>query len=85
MKLSADAIKQYVEHGDEAIATMARQYVALAVAVSNVYYSAQWSADRSVNEQLLWQELRDAAGLLPGLSPTPTLLFEQMQALKTIP
>jgi hypothetical protein len=82
MKVGANQIVSYINHGNEEIATMARQYLDLLTAVGNVYYSGQWTADRPADEQKLWEELRDAAGLLHGLSPKPTPLFEQMQALK---
>ncbi len=83
MKVGADKITAYVNHGDEVISSMARQYLDLLTAVGNIYYSGQWTADRPANEVELWEGLRDAAGLLPGLSPKPTALFAKMQALKT--
>jgi len=38
-------------------------------AVRELYYSAIWHADRPVNEQRLWTQVRDAAGFEPGNSP----------------
>jgi hypothetical protein len=40
-------------------------------AIKALYYSANWSADRPVDEALLWSNLRDAAGLDVGNSPAP--------------
>lgn len=82
MKLSTQQVAGYTEHGDEAIAAMARQYLDLLSAVQRVYYSAVWTADRDVNEQEMWTELRDAAGFIPGNSPAPTELYEKMKELK---
>ncbi len=39
-------------------------------AVAAVYYAAAWEADRPVDAQKLWANLRDAAGFAPGYSPT---------------
>jgi len=42
----------------------------LQAAVEALYYSAHWSPDRDCDAEQLWTELRDAAGLTPGNSPT---------------
>jgi hypothetical protein len=82
MKLTPDTVAKYVDDGNEVVASMARQYIELMNAVHNVYYAAQWTADRTVNEKALWTELRDKAGFTPGHSPKPTPLFEKLQAVK---
>jgi hypothetical protein len=38
-------------------------------AAKKLYYAAHWSADRDVEENKLWENLRDALGLEPGNSP----------------
>ncbi len=38
-------------------------------AVRAVYYAARWTADRPVDEEKLWTDLRDACGFEPGGSP----------------
>ena len=45
-------------------------YIDLKQAVADVYFSAHWTPDRDVNEDL-WSRLRDAAGIKPGQSPKP--------------
>lgn len=39
-------------------------------AVYNLYYAGVWTCDREVDAHELWREIRDAAGLHPGFSPT---------------
>lgn len=45
-----------------------QQFHHLVNAVYALYYSAYWKADRDVNENRLWADVRDAAGFTPGLS-----------------
>lgn len=42
---------------------------ALRLAVISLYTAAHWTADRDVPAERLWEEVRDAAGILPGNSP----------------
>jgi hypothetical protein len=48
-------------------------------AVKNLYYSAVWHADRTVDEAALWTAVRDAAGLTPGRSPKE-IVFEGVRS-----
>lgn len=41
-------------------------FPALRAAGLRLYMSARWSADRPVNEALLWEDFREALGLKPG-------------------
>lgn len=43
----------------------------LRTAIEALYYAGVWHCDRPVDEAALWQELRDAAGLVIGASPEP--------------
>ena len=48
------------------------EYTRLRDAVAKVYYAAHWMPDKYVEgEGQMWEELRDAAGLVKGLSPKP--------------
>lgn len=55
----------------------------LQYAVKNLYYSAVWHADRPVDEQALWTEVRDAAALTPGRSPKE-IVFEGIRVSYSI-
>lgn len=46
-----------------------QMYVDLAEAVRDLYFAAHWTADRPVNEEMLWTAIREAAGIEPGQSP----------------
>ena len=45
--------------------------ITLREAVTRLYYAARWTADRPVDHKRLWEDVRDAAGLVPGNSPPP--------------
>ncbi len=40
-------------------------------AATCLYMAGYWSCDRKVDEQRLWEDLRDALDLPPGHSPKP--------------
>jgi len=40
-------------------------------AVEAIYYAAHWTHDRPCDAEQLWTNLRDAAGLKPGMAPKP--------------
>lgn len=46
------------------------KYSSLKGSVEDLYYSAYWEPDRPVDSRSLWEKVRDAAGLVPGKSPT---------------
>jgi len=47
------------------------QLATLEGAVRELYTAAHWTADRPVESVRLWANVRDAAGIAPGNSPTP--------------
>ena len=53
---------------DDLIAHLAARFERLSKAASALYYAAHWKADRDCEADALWKELRDAAGMAPGLS-----------------
>lgn len=44
------------------------EYEKLKKAVWDLYYAAYWSPDRPCDAKHLWEEVRNAAGLEPGMS-----------------
>jgi hypothetical protein len=63
----------------EAMKPAVTEFDILKDAVKNLYYSAVWHADRSVDEKALWTAVRDAAGFAPGRSPEE-IVFEGIRA-----
>ena len=47
------------------------QFSDLKRAVHELYFAADWHADRPVDEAALWSAVRDAAGIEPGHAPVP--------------
>lgn len=61
-----DTVWKRVQQQDAMIQRMMQDRKELLRAVHEVYYAANWSADRPVDEVRLWTDLRDAAGFTPG-------------------
>jgi hypothetical protein len=60
------ALEEEYENSNEFKLT--QEITRLKAAVEAIYYGAYWASDRLSTEQedALWKELRDAAGLQPG-------------------
>lgn len=75
MEMTPQIAMQYVNHGDEQIALMARQYLAMWAACRNLYYGAWWVADRPVDEKRMWEDVKEACKFPDGYSPDPTEMY----------
>ena len=47
------------------------KYEKLIKAVNALYDAGHWTCDRDVDEQTLWEAVRDAMGRKPGGAPRP--------------
>ena len=47
------------------------KYDHLCEVAAALYMAGYWTCDRPVDSMKLWQDLRDAAGIPPGNSPSP--------------
>jgi hypothetical protein len=62
----------------EAEQSIEHKYETLRKAVHDLYYSANWQADRPVNEGKLWEAVRDAAGFSVGESPKKQVVDSEL-------
>lgn len=70
-KKEADAIFREYKKATELSLQLRAENEKLVEAIKAIYYAAHWEADREVDAATLWTNLRDAAKLEPGSSPTP--------------
>lgn len=75
--MTLETALKYMQHGDEEIQLMAKGYVELWQAATNLLMLATWIADRHVPEQDLWEDLQSACGVQTQLlDPSP--FFQQI-------